>query len=46
MDCSKYNCESFQMTGYERRIIKGAGHNLPQEAPEEFAEAVLKLMRG
>jgi pimeloyl-ACP methyl ester carboxylesterase len=29
--------------GYERRVVKGAGHNLPQEAPKEFAEAVLKL---
>ena len=26
---------------YERRAIAGAGHNLPQEAPEAFAEAVL-----
>ena len=31
--------------GYERRVIKGAGHNLPQEAPEQFAEAVSKLRR-
>ena len=28
---------------YERRLIPVAGHNLPQEAPEEFAEAVLSL---
>ena len=28
---------------YERRLIAGAGHNLPQEAPEAFAEAVLAL---
>ncbi len=27
----------------ERRIIAGAGHNLPQEAPEAFAAAVLAL---
>lgn len=27
--------------GYERRIVKGAGHNLPQEAPADFAAAVL-----
>jgi pimeloyl-ACP methyl ester carboxylesterase len=26
---------------YERRVIPGVGHNLPQEAPREFAEAVL-----
>jgi pimeloyl-ACP methyl ester carboxylesterase len=30
--------------GYERRIVKGAGHNLPQEAPAEFAEAILKFL--
>ena len=28
---------------YERRIIPGAGHNLPQEAPVAFADAVLAL---
>ena len=27
------------------RIIKGAGHNLPQEAPQAFAEAVLDVSR-
>jgi len=27
------------------RILSGAGHNLPQEAPEEFAKAVLELVR-
>lgn len=27
------------------RIIKGAGHNLPQEAPHEFSDAVLTLLR-
>ena len=26
---------------YEHRVIAGVGHNLPQEAPREFAEAVL-----
>jgi pimeloyl-ACP methyl ester carboxylesterase len=25
------------------RIIKGAGHNLPQEAPQAFAEAVVEV---
>lgn len=29
---------------YERRVIPGVGHNLPQEAPEEFATAVLALV--
>ncbi|MNR82754.1 Haloalkane dehalogenase [compost metagenome] len=26
------------------RIIKGAGHNLPQEAPREFSDAVMTLL--
>ena len=29
---------------YERRIIKGAGHNLPQEAPVEFARALMTFI--
>jgi pimeloyl-ACP methyl ester carboxylesterase len=29
---------------YERRVIPGAGHNLPQEAPQDFSEAVLSLV--
>jgi pimeloyl-ACP methyl ester carboxylesterase len=28
---------------YAHRLIKGAGHNLPQEAPEAFAAAVIKV---
>ena len=28
---------------YERRVFKNVGHNPPQEAPEEFARAVLDL---
>ncbi|MCX8998260.1 alpha/beta hydrolase [Rhizobiaceae bacterium BDR2-2] len=28
---------------YERRRLAGIGHNLPQEAPEDFARAVLSL---
>jgi pimeloyl-ACP methyl ester carboxylesterase len=28
---------------YERRILPGIGHNLPQEAPEAFARMVLEL---
>ncbi|RDB03895.1 alpha/beta fold hydrolase [Runella aurantiaca] len=31
--------------GYERRIIKGVGHNLPQEAPADFAKAILTFVR-
>lgn len=30
----------------ESRVIAGVGHNVPQEAPREFAEAVLALVRG
>lgn len=29
---------------YERRVIPRAGHNVPQEAPAEFAAAVLSLL--
>jgi pimeloyl-ACP methyl ester carboxylesterase len=29
---------------YERRLIPGVGHNLPQEAPGDFAAAVLSLV--
>lgn len=28
------------------RILPGAGHNLPQEKPREFADAVLELVQG
>ena len=30
---------------YERRIIPLVGHNLPQEAPDDFAKAVLSLIQ-
>ncbi len=30
--------------GYERIVAKGAGHNLPQEAPAEFAKAILTFV--
>lgn len=29
---------------YEHRVIRGVGHNLPQEAPKEFAAAVLSAI--
>ncbi len=29
---------------YDRRTVAGAGHNFPQEAPAEFADAVLSLV--
>jgi pimeloyl-ACP methyl ester carboxylesterase len=30
---------------YERRVLPGVGHNVPQEAPRAFADAVLELCR-
>ena len=30
---------------YERRVFPDVGHNLPQEVPTEFADAVLSLLR-
>ena len=29
---------------YERRVLRGVGHNAPQEAPRAFAQAVLALL--
>ena len=29
----------------DHRVLNGVGHNLPQEAPQEFAMAVLELVR-
>jgi pimeloyl-ACP methyl ester carboxylesterase len=31
---------------YERRLLDGVGHDVPQEAPAEFARAVLDLARA
>jgi len=31
--------------GYTRKIVKGVGHNLPQESPGEFADAILTFVR-
>jgi pimeloyl-ACP methyl ester carboxylesterase len=28
------------------RVVPGVGHNVPQEAPEAFAAAVMDLVRG
>ena len=36
--------ERFFTGPYERRVVPLVGHNLPQEAPSEFAEAVLSLL--
>jgi pimeloyl-ACP methyl ester carboxylesterase len=30
----------------EHRVVPGVGHNLPQEAPDAFAQAVLELVRS
>jgi pimeloyl-ACP methyl ester carboxylesterase len=30
----------------DHRVVKGAGHNVPQEVPEIFAKAVLELVRA
>jgi len=32
--------------GYERRLLARIGHNVPQEAPDAFAAAVMELIRG
>jgi pimeloyl-ACP methyl ester carboxylesterase len=31
---------------YRRRLLPGVGHNPPQEVPEEFADAVLEMMKS
>jgi pimeloyl-ACP methyl ester carboxylesterase len=33
------------INGFERQVISRVGHNLPQETPQEFAAAVLKVSR-
>jgi pimeloyl-ACP methyl ester carboxylesterase len=30
---------------YQRRVLPGTGHNVPQEAPREFADAAIELCR-
>ena len=36
--------DRFFRAAYERRVIPGAGHNLPQEAPRDFAAALLSVV--
>ena len=36
--------QRFFTGSYERRVLPGVGHNIPQEAPREFAEAILALV--
>ena len=44
-DISAGHCKFF--TGpYARRVIDRVGHNVPQEAPAEFSQAALELVRG
>ncbi len=31
---------------YERRVLPGVGHNMPQEAPEATLAALRDLLRG
>lgn len=38
------NDQRFFKGGCERRTLQNVGHNLPQEAPAEFAKAVLSLL--
>jgi pimeloyl-ACP methyl ester carboxylesterase len=42
--------DSAAMRGFEgrvsRRVLEGVGHNVPQEAPEAFADAVISLAAG
>jgi len=37
---------AFFIGSYQRRVIPSVGHNLPQEAPDAFADAVLELVRA
>ena len=31
---------------HQHRVVPGAGHNLPQEKPAVFADAVLEIVAG
>lgn len=53
LDAEADGVEPFSGTGkdadyfegsYERRVVNGIGHNLPQEAPAEFAKAILTFL--
>ncbi|MGA8261142.1 MAG: alpha/beta hydrolase [Arenicellales bacterium] len=37
--------QRFFTARYERRVLPAIGHNAPQEAPRDFADAVLSLVR-
>jgi pimeloyl-ACP methyl ester carboxylesterase len=38
--------EKYFTAQYERRVLESVGHNPPQEAPQAFAEAILRLCEG
>ena len=37
--------EQFFTGPYSRQVIPSVGHNLPQEAPDEFSEAIMSLLK-
>ena len=43
---SSHGHAAFFTGPYQHRVIPTVGHNLPQEAPEVFADAVLELIRA
>ena len=47
LPASDESVSASQFTGRRiHRVVPGAGHNLPQEAPEAFAAAVVEMVRG
>ena len=47
LPASDGSASASQFTGRRiHRVVPGAGHNVPQEAPEAFAAAVMELVRG
>ncbi|MBK0390972.1 alpha/beta fold hydrolase [Ramlibacter algicola] len=43
---SPASAHAHRFTGWrDHRVVRGAGHNLPQEKPDVFAQAVLELVR-
>ncbi|WP_434577760.1 alpha/beta hydrolase [Pseudomonas sp. Z5-35] len=44
---SEHDDDAGHFTGhYERRVLAGVGHNIPQEAPEATLKALLDLLEG
>lgn len=44
-DAIDHAAQHFKGAFYQRRIISGVGHNLPQEAPAAFADAIRSVSR-